>query len=76
MISFIPLQLRVMYTSLDPAPVSPHTVHSAAWRLLSGTTKGVYRTRPGAKLNELEAAKDIHFAPIIAIGVSVHVRIE
>lgn len=42
-------------SSLDPAPVSPFTVDSPAWRLLSGTVKGfmlqglvLRRLRPGA----------------------------
>ncbi|WRT68601.1 uncharacterized protein IL334_005579 [Kwoniella shivajii] len=55
-------------SSLDPAPVSPFTVDSAAWRLLSGTVKGVYATRPEAKLNEEEAKKQIMMGPSISTG--------
>lgn len=57
-------------SSLDPAPVSPFTVDSPAWRLLSGTVKGVYATRPGAE--ETEAGSDeIIMAPSISTGVSI-----
>ncbi|WVQ79778.1 hypothetical protein IAT38_001878 [Cryptococcus sp. DSM 104549] len=55
-------------SSLDPAPVSPFTVESPAWRLLSGTVKGVYATRPGADSSEAESAKTITMAPSISTG--------
>ncbi|OCF32697.1 Gly-Xaa carboxypeptidase [Kwoniella heveanensis BCC8398] len=55
-------------SSLEPAPVSPFTVDSAAWRLLSGTVKGVYNTRPEAQLNSEEAKKEIIMAPSISTG--------
>ncbi|WWC71361.1 uncharacterized protein I206_105316 [Kwoniella pini CBS 10737] len=55
-------------SSLDPAPVSPFTVDSPAWRLLSGTVKGVYATRPEAKLSAEEAEKTIIMAPSISTG--------
>jgi len=55
--------------SLNPAAVSPHTIESAAWRLLSGTTKAVYSTRPEAKTDAIEAKKMIQMAPTIDTGV-------
>ncbi|WWC90563.1 uncharacterized protein L201_005499 [Kwoniella dendrophila CBS 6074] len=54
--------------TLDPAPVSPFTVDSAAWRVLSGTVKGVYATRPEAKSSKEEAEKTIIMAPSISTG--------
>lgn len=58
-------------SSLEPAPVSPFTVDSPAWRLLSGTVKGVYATRPGAE--EAEGGNDeIIMAPSISTGVSIY----
>lgn len=42
---------------------------SAAWRLLSGTVKSVYATRPEAK-NETLAKKTIQMAPTYSTGVS------
>ncbi|WVQ72089.1 hypothetical protein IAR50_001634 [Cryptococcus sp. DSM 104548] len=59
-------------SSLDPAPVSPFTIESPAWRLLSGTVKGVYATRPGHGVNatvvEEEKEKEIYMAPSISTG--------
>ncbi|WVQ95136.1 hypothetical protein IAU59_002230 [Kwoniella sp. CBS 9459] len=55
-------------SSLEPAPVSPFTVEDPAWRLLSGTVKGVYNTRPEARLNAEEAKKEIIMAPSISTG--------
>ncbi|WWC63515.1 uncharacterized protein I303_106118 [Kwoniella dejecticola CBS 10117] len=55
-------------SSLEPAPVSPFTVDSAAWRLLSGTVKGVYATRPEASLSPEDAEKTIIMAPSISTG--------
>ncbi|ORY35731.1 hypothetical protein BCR39DRAFT_511770 [Naematelia encephala] len=59
---------EAFHSALDPAPVSPHSVDSAAWRLLSGAVKAVYSTRPDAKDDELEANKDIIMAPLISTG--------
>ena len=56
-------------SSLIPAPVSPHTIESPAWRLLSGAVKGVYATRPGSDANEVEKAKEIWMAPSMSTGV-------
>ncbi|KAL7422371.1 hypothetical protein Q5752_003017 [Cryptotrichosporon argae] len=55
-------------SSLNPAPVSPFTVESPAWRLLSGTVKGVYATRPEAYLSAEEARKEIQMAPSLSTG--------
>ncbi|WVO21424.1 uncharacterized protein IAS62_002732 [Cryptococcus decagattii] len=54
-------------SSLEPAPVSPFTVDSPAWRLLSGTVKGVYATRPGAEEAE-DGNDEIIMAPSISTG--------
>ena len=67
---FSPHELSTMSCPrLNPAPVSPHTVDSAAWRLLAGTSRGVYSTRPAAKTNELEALKTLQMAPSLSTGV-------
>ena len=55
---------------LEPAPISPHTIQSPAWRVLSGTVKGVYATRPEADLSEEDAKKTVIMAPMISTGVS------
>ncbi|TYJ52125.1 hypothetical protein B9479_007279 [Cryptococcus floricola] len=56
-------------SALDPAPVSPFTVDSPAWRLLSGTVKGVYATRPEVNgTSEGEKEKEIYMAPSISTG--------
>ncbi|KAK8854620.1 hypothetical protein IAR55_003359 [Kwoniella newhampshirensis] len=61
--------LSVAYnSSLDPAPVSPFTASDPAWKLLSGTVKSVYATRPGFNATEEEAKKEIFMAPSISTG--------
>lgn len=55
-------------SSLEPAPISPHTIQSPAWRVLSGTVKGVYATRPEADLSEEDAKKTVIMAPMISTG--------
>ncbi|WVW85410.1 hypothetical protein I302_107448 [Kwoniella bestiolae CBS 10118] len=55
-------------SSLDPAPVSPFTIDSPAWKLLSGTVKSVYATRPEALSSKEEAEKEIIMAPSISTG--------
>ncbi|BEI80149.1 hypothetical protein CcaverHIS002_0106780 [Cutaneotrichosporon cavernicola] len=52
-------------SSLEPAPVSPYTVESPAWRLLSGTTKSVYATRPDVMRKYSDG---IHMAPFMTTG--------
>jgi hypothetical protein len=47
-------------SSLNPAPISPYTIDSPAWRLLSGTTKGTYNSRP---VKEEGQSKMIQMAP-------------
>ena len=54
-------------TSLNPAPISPYTIDSPAWRLLSGTTKGTYNSRP---VKEEGQSKMIQMAPSYSTGVS------
>ncbi|WVR09460.1 hypothetical protein IAU60_006527 [Kwoniella sp. DSM 27419] len=54
--------------TLEPAPVSPYTLDSPAWRLLSGTVRSVYESRPEAKVSQEEASKEIIMAPAVAIG--------
>jgi Gly-Xaa carboxypeptidase len=55
--------LREAYGSLlETAPISPFTTESAAWRLLAGTTKATWATRPGAKGDE------VHMAPLMSTG--------
>lgn len=51
-------------SSLEPAPVSPYTTDSPAWRVLSGTIRGVYASRPGAKDGD-----EIYMAPFMSTGV-------
>ncbi|KAL1405829.1 hypothetical protein Q8F55_007507 [Vanrija albida] len=55
-------------SSLDPAPVSPYTVDSSAWRLLAGTSRGVFATRPESYRSAEEAAKELQFAPFLSTG--------
>ncbi|ORX38339.1 hypothetical protein BD324DRAFT_620480 [Kockovaella imperatae] len=55
-------------SSLNPAPISPFTTEDAAWRLLAGTSRGIYSSRPGANLNEVEAAKELYFSPSMSTG--------
>ncbi|CAD6573047.1 MAG: hypothetical protein TREMPRED_000714 [Tremellales sp. Tagirdzhanova-0007] len=55
-------------SSLNPAPVSPHTIASPAWRLLSGTVKGVHATRSDAKNDIVKARKQIQMAPGVFPG--------
>ncbi|WWD02188.1 hypothetical protein V865_000226 [Kwoniella europaea PYCC6329] len=55
-------------SSLDPAPVSPFTIDSPAWKLLAGTVRGVYATRPEAQLSKEEADKSLIMAPSISTG--------
>lgn len=53
-------------SSLNPAPVSPYTADAPAWRLLAGTTKGVYSTRKAYK--DKEWSKEVHMAPFMTTG--------
>lgn len=55
-------------SSLDPAPISPYTVESSAWRLLAGTSRGVFSTRPEAYRSDEEAAQELQFAPFLSTG--------
>ncbi|WWC93389.1 hypothetical protein V866_000223 [Kwoniella sp. B9012] len=53
---------------LDPAPLSPFTLDDPAWRVFTGTAKGVYATRPEAYINEDEAKKEIFTVPALSTG--------
>ncbi|WWC63504.1 uncharacterized protein I303_106107 [Kwoniella dejecticola CBS 10117] len=53
---------------LDPSPITPYTLDNAAWRIFSGTAKGVYATRPEAYLSEEEAKKEIITVPAVGTG--------
>ncbi|WRT68600.1 uncharacterized protein IL334_005578 [Kwoniella shivajii] len=62
---------KVILSSLhgiDPAPITPFTLEDPAWRVFSGTTKGVYATRPQAYLNEEEAKREIFTVPALSTG--------
>lgn len=57
------LILDTAYNStLNPAPISPFTVESAAWRVLSQASKAVWATRPDADGTEL------YMAPLMSTG--------
>lgn len=49
-------------STLNPAPVSPFTIESPAWRVLSGTIRGVYASREGA------GKEEIYMAPLMSTG--------
>ncbi|WVW85411.1 hypothetical protein I302_107449 [Kwoniella bestiolae CBS 10118] len=53
---------------IDPAPLSPFTLEDPAWRVFTGTAKGVYATRPEAYLEEEEAKKEIFTVPALSTG--------
>lgn len=53
-------------STLNPAPVSPYTAEDPAWRLLAGTTKGVYSTRPSS--HHEKWSNEIHMAPYMTTG--------
>ena len=61
-------------SSLNPAVVSPHTIDSPSWRLLSGTVKGVYATRADAGFDG--GSDDVWMAPGLSTGVSVECLIR
>lgn len=52
-------------SSLNPAPVSPYTADAPSWRLLAGTTKSVYASRPD---NGKKWSADVHMAPYLTTG--------
>ncbi|WWC71375.1 uncharacterized protein I206_105330 [Kwoniella pini CBS 10737] len=53
---------------LEPSPITPYTLEDPAWRIFSGTAKGVYATRPEAYLSEEEASKEIITVPAVGTG--------
>lgn len=54
-------------SSLAPAPISPFTVEHPAWRLLAGTSRGIYASRPNAE-EELDAPEELYMAPFYSTG--------
>ncbi|WWD18397.1 hypothetical protein CI109_102847 [Kwoniella shandongensis] len=57
---------------LDPAPISPTDLGSAAWRLLAGTSRGVYASRPevskDGKIVDLSDEEGLVMAPFMSTG--------
>lgn len=49
--------------ALEPAPVTPHTIESGPWRLLSGTIKATYNAH-----RKLEGGENIAVAPSMMSG--------
>ncbi|ORY30169.1 putative carboxypeptidase s precursor [Naematelia encephala] len=58
--------------TLNPAPISPTDMGSAAWRLLAGTSRGMWASRPEVSTNgeivELAVGDDLVMAPFMATG--------
>jgi Gly-Xaa carboxypeptidase len=51
--------------TIETAPVSPFTTDSAAWRLLAGTIKATWATRPNSKGGKYD---EIFMAPLMSTG--------
>lgn len=58
----------------DPAPISPTDLATPAWRLLAGTSRGVWASRPevseDGRVVELKEGGDLVMAPFMSTGVS------
>lgn len=59
---------------LDPAPISSTSLDNAAWRVLAGTSRGVWASRPevskDGKMVDLPSGEDLIMAPYMSTGVS------
>lgn len=56
---------------LEPAPISPSSADDPAWRMLAGTSRGVWASRPGVgdgEIAELAAEEELVMSPFMMTG--------
>ncbi|KAK4689346.1 Gly-Xaa carboxypeptidase, partial [Tremellales sp. Uapishka_1] len=56
----------------DPSPISPTDIADPAWRIMAGTARGMWASRPAVSADgsivELDAGKDLVMAPYMSTG--------
>ena len=58
-----------------PAPISPTRLETEAWKVLAGTSRGVWASRPGVsedgRIVKLDEKDELVMAPYMGTGVSI-----